>query len=411
MTSSSRTDAAKTAGAAAWSGRTLDVCRAAALFTGVSAPISTAAASLGSAVFLIALLVSGRAHRVALAAYRLPAGKAVLAFLAWVLVSAAYNDAGWRAALPDFWAWRKVGFLFLALPLFSDERWKRRAVLAVCYTFSAAMLLSYASFPGWIPHRFDVPGVMLTNYAIQGAAFAFAALCSAQLALGATGRARWIYGALAAALVINVVFFNYGRTGYLALVGLTLAWAVLAGGWRWTIGAGAALALLLASAYLVSPTFHTRVAMGIEHVLQANSLKTKTSMGIRLIFIENAFKLIRERPLLGYGLGSYKRVYAQYVASHDTGVKATPSADPHNQYVYVLFEYGAVGLALFLLMIGVLFKSFPRDPYGRLAACALTAWCLTSLFSSHFRTFPEGHFYAFLIAMLGAPLKTVTRDP
>jgi hypothetical protein len=53
-------------------------------------------------------------------------------------------------------------------------------------------------------------------------------------------------------------------------------------------------------------------------------------------------------------------------------------------------------------MIAGLLRSFPRDAYGRIAACALIAWCLTSVFSSHFRTFPEGHFYALLIAILGA---------
>ena len=396
--------AQRTTAVPAWGDRALDVARSSAIFTAVTAPMSTAAASLGSAVFMIALLLSGRLHHVAVDAWRQPAGKALLTFLAWVLVSASWNDAGFAAGIGDFWAWRKLVYLYLALPLFTDPRWKRRALVVVVQVSALAVALSYLSFAGWIPGRFNTPGVVFTNYAIQGAAFAVAALCALHLALDAAGRQRMWFAVVAAALVVDVLFFNFGRTGYLALVGATLAWAILAGGWRTLLASAAGLAMLLALAYALSPTFHARITQGWEEVRQANALKTETQMGIRVIFLENSVALIRERPLAGYGLGSFKHVYAHHVEARGyQGVQATLSGDPHNQYLYIVFEQGLVGLALFFVMIAGLFRAFPRDPYGRLAACALTAWCLTSLFSSHFRTFPEGHYYAFLIAILGAP--------
>ena len=42
-------------------------------------------------------------------------------------------------------------YLFLALPLFADDRWKRRALLALVYTCAVAAALSYASFAGLVP--------------------------------------------------------------------------------------------------------------------------------------------------------------------------------------------------------------------------------------------------------------------
>jgi O-antigen ligase len=385
-----------------WTARCLDTARAAALVTAVTAPVSTASASAASSVFLVALLLSGRAHDVAAAAFRSMAGKAVLAFLAWVLVSAWWSEAGVAAALRDFWAWRKLVFLYFALPLFHDERWKRRAMLALVYVCALAVALSYVSLAGGLPFRFSTPGVMLTNYAIQGAAFAAGAVCAVQLALWSSGRRRWWYAAVAVALVVNVLFFNFGRTGYLALAAMALCWAVMAGGLRWSAAATAVLAGLFAAAYAWSPTFHQRIAQGWAEVTQRRALTTESQMGMRVLFLENSLALIRERPIAGHGLGSFKPVYAEYVERRYSGVQATPAGDPHNQYIYIAFEHGLIGLALFAVMVAGLLKSFPHDPYGRIAACALVAWCLTSLFSSHFRTFPEGHFYALLIGMLGA---------
>ena len=77
-----------------WSRGALDLARIAAIFTAVSVPASTGAASFGAALFVLALLASGRLHHVVLAAYRSPGGKGILAFLAWMTVTAFYNDAG-----------------------------------------------------------------------------------------------------------------------------------------------------------------------------------------------------------------------------------------------------------------------------------------------------------------------------
>ena len=388
-----------------WRARALDVCRVSAIVAAVMAPASTAATSIATVVFLVSLIVSGAALQVVSDAFRLPAGKGIVAFLALVLASALLNDAGVRAAIPDLWAWRKVAFVYLALPLFSADVWKRRLVLSVFWAFAALLAMSYVSLAGWIPTRDVSPmlarGVVMTNYAAQGVALAVAALLGASLAQSARARWRWIYALLCAAFIVNVLFFGPGRTGYLAIAALGLLWALLSGGWRTAFAAAGGLAILAAIAFAVSPTFKPRLAVGWEEMQHAEEARTETSMGIRLLFAQNALALIAERPLLGYGLGSFKRVYADYVASRYTGVKATPSGDPHNQYLYVLFEQGAVGLAVFLFMIGSLFVTFPRDHYGRLAACVLTAWCLTSVFSSHFRTYPEGHFYAFVVAGLG----------
>ena len=386
-----------------WSARTLDVCRVSAIAAAVLAPFSTAATSIVVAVFLISFFVSGAALHVVSEAFRLPANKGILAFFAILLGSAFLNEEGLRVALADLWSWRKLAFLYVALPLFAAEIWKRRLMLALFWAFVPMLALSYISLAGWIPDRIPgMHGVILTNYSAQGIAFSVGALCGALMAWRTTGSARWVYAAISVAFGINVLFFGAGRTGYLALAGIVVVAAILNGGWRATLASLLGLALLAALAFAVSPIFKSRLLLAWNEMEHAEEARTETSIGIRVIFAKNAVALIAERPLLGYGLGSFKRVYADYVRARYTGVKATPAGDPHNQYLYVLFEQGALGLIVFFAMIASLFATFPRDDYGRMAACILAAWCLTSVFSSHFRTFPEGHFYAFVVAGFGA---------
>jgi O-antigen ligase len=384
-----------------WSRRALDVARFAAIFTAVAVPASTGAASFGSALFVVALLVSGRLHCVALEAWRSVAGKGILAFLVWITATAFYSPVGPAEGLNDLWAWRKLVYLYFALPLFADPRWKHRAVLALVVVAALGGLVSYGLHFAQMTGRGGNVGVIFTNHSIQGIAFVIAAACALWLAREAQGGRRWLYVLVGAGLVVNVLFFGTGRTAYLAVVGVTLCAAILAGGWRASVYSAAALVVLIVAAFALSPTFSQRIALVVSEAREAKQLTRETSIGVRVVFGRNTLALISERPVFGYGLGSFKPLYADYVDARYTGAMATHSGDPHNQYLYVTFEHGLVGLVVFLAMIGALYRSFPKTPYGVLAACALTAWVIGSVFNSHFRTFPEGHFFAFMVAILG----------
>ena len=66
---------------------------------------------------------------------------------------------------------------------------------------------------------------------------------------------------------------------------------------------------------------------------------------IRYVFVRESFNRILEKPILGYGTGSFGTIFEKEVKSgHDFQVHRTP----HNQYLYVLFELGILGLLLLL---------------------------------------------------------------
>ena len=68
---------------------------------------------------------------------------------------------------------------------------------------------------------------------------------------------------------------------------------------------------------------------------------------IRYVFVRESFNRILEKPILGYGTGSFGKIFIDEVDSgHDFQLHTTP----HNQYLYVWFELGILGLILLLLI-------------------------------------------------------------
>jgi O-antigen ligase len=68
---------------------------------------------------------------------------------------------------------------------------------------------------------------------------------------------------------------------------------------------------------------------------------------IRYIFVKESLDRIINKPILGYGTGSFGTIFKNEVKSgHDFSEHKTP----HNQYLYVWFELGILGLILLLLI-------------------------------------------------------------
>ncbi|MFY8120007.1 MAG: O-antigen ligase family protein, partial [Burkholderiaceae bacterium] len=123
---------------------------------------------------------------------------------------------------------------------------------------------------------------------------------------------------------------------------------------------------------------------------------TYTSMGIRRVIWDVTGELVASRPLAGYGLGGYAPAYAERIAQrYRDGWQATPTTDPHNQYLYLWAEAGVAGLLALALLLAGAWRQRSRagEPalHAALGLALLAAWCVNSLFSSHFQTFNEGH--------------------
>ncbi len=112
--------------------------------------------------------------------------------------------------------------------------------------------------------------------------------------------------------------------------------------------------LLLATAvagivlvFFLNKPFHDRMMLAYHNASNFHA-NPHTSVGLRINWAINSMELIKEKPLIGFGTGSFKKEYKRINEQKSPEVKST--GHPHNFYIFTLVQFGIVGL-LFLLAI------------------------------------------------------------
>jgi putative inorganic carbon (hco3(-)) transporter len=186
-------------------------------------------------------------------------------------------------------------------------------------------------------------------------------------ALAATAYMLWTRhteratAAAAGCIVLLVgLTLSFSQSSILALLAGLLALVVLRWGWRWALVAGVVIAI--ASGALV-------LAAGVKPT-SSESLETRSSGRVSLI--TGGVELAGERPLYGYGSGSFQSEFAQRHLDVD---EPEGGAISHSEPITVAAEQGAVGLLLYgaLVLAGLvaLLGAAPLipAPRGALVAC------------------------------------------
>jgi O-antigen ligase len=394
-----------------WGDRCLNFARAMAIGAAALVPASTAACSVCIALMLAAWIASGRVVETLRLAMSHIVGKALLLFIVLLVLDVLYSSAPWSERWSSLWSWRKLLWGFIVLGLFADDQWKFRFIKVFLIVASCGLAMSYIGWSGLIPSKpGHFPGVFFTNHATQGMTFALATLCCLEMAR--IVRPEWgklcYFGACA--FLINIVFTSMSRSSYIAIFCVMLVWCVRTYGRKSLLLATGVVLMLALALVSLSPNLRDRIAMGINEVKTYQTAPDLTSAGVRVVFFKNTLELVKDRPILGYGTGSFAKEYRERFGSAEEGWRGSVTTDPHNQYLFILVENGLIGLTAFLmLLIAGFFVARQPGPYRCVLQGALLAWCVSSLFNSHFRTFPEGHLiWLFFGAMLARYQPTAT---
>jgi len=143
--------------------------------------------------------------------------------------------------------------------------------------------------------------------------------------------------------VVNVFFVMTGRSGFLVmLLFITMAaWWQLPRKWRWlALGLPFALTALMMQ---ISPRFEVKTTQVISDVSTYRQGSFQASQAQRLDYWHRSLLAMKESPLLGHGVGSWRMNYHRL-----GGMQAQAPSNPHQQYLLWAVESGAVGLFLFL---------------------------------------------------------------
>jgi O-antigen ligase len=100
--------------------------------------------------------------------------------------------------------------------------------------------------------------------------------------------------------------------------------------------------------------------------------------------------MLSKYAAFGAGTGSFEAAYQRHIDNNYPGVETILTRDPHNQFLKITIEHGAVGLVVFSGLLFSLGKNFRGSPYGALGLLVIAGWVSSSFFNSHFTTFSEG---------------------
>ena len=95
-----------------------------------------------------------------------------------------------------------------------------------------------------------------------------------------------------------------------------------------------------------------------EHISSMSNVSTDASNLERINRWKSAIRLYEERPILGWGAGTYQFNYAPYQNYYEKTIISTNSGNmgnAHSEYLSMLAETGWPGLIIFLAMIAVVF--------------------------------------------------------
>ena len=165
---------------------------------------------------------------------------------------------------------------------------------------------------------------------------------------------KWVSTLFTVAALINVFFLLEGRTGQVVGVvvfSLIVMWSVPKP-YRF-IAFGITSLLLSLVLYVYSLAFNTRLS-GVVTESQQYAQKTdvQTSAGWRLNAWHRSLEAIKEKPLLGHGVGSWAVTVKRIEGEKGTSVFGeSNSSNPHQEYLLWSVELGVVGLLLFLLLL------------------------------------------------------------
>jgi len=103
--------------------------------------------------------------------------------------------------------------------------------------------------------------------------------------------------------------------------------------------------LLFVVIFNFNSTFRNRINTAITEIQNADT-KQITSMGCRMWFYQNTFKLLKTHWLVGTGTGDFPIEYKKINDACSPNMPATDN--PHNHYLLITSQFGIIGLFILL---------------------------------------------------------------
>jgi len=154
------------------------------------------------------------------------------------------------------------------------------------------------------------------------------------------------------------LYTENGRSGQLAFILIFLSFFIIIFWQKKRLIFLSVLSLLVINsiAYFLSPNFKNRIdsiRIQLSH-LEKNKVN---SLNTRYYLYSYSYEKIKEKPLMGYGTGSFVKEFSS-ISEHATKILAGIHKTPHNNYLFIWFELGLIGLLVFLSIFFFQLKAY-----------------------------------------------------
>ena len=352
-----------------------------------------------------------------LAAARLRSPALILAALAFLALTLFWTTVPQGEALGALGKHAKL-LVIPVLVLFLRTR--REALVALAWFAGGQVFLLLSSWllvlgvpvPWATADTALVDHAVFTNYLGQSIMTAtVAAVCwHLRVYLPRTWMRQAAMGVAALGLA-STLFVMPGRTGHLvaiAVISLALLWLLP----RRMRFLGVLAPLVVAALLLLAsdPMRHRANLVVDESVAFAERAETRSSSGERLNFWHRSLQAIAERPLTGFGLGSFNQQYRRFDAGRGNpitfGVK-----NPHQEFLLWGVEAGVGAMLLLCALLYGVYRDLclGERPAARAGASAMAALLISCMFNSILFDAAIGDFFCVTIGLLMAlSLRTAT---
>ncbi|HEV8519262.1 MAG TPA: O-antigen ligase family protein [Burkholderiales bacterium] len=385
--------------------------RICAIALGVSIPISVAFDNIFLALILVSC-VAAAGYRAKLgSALRNPVALAAFALFALLVVGTTYGSGYTDEGIDMLGKYLDLAFVPIFVYLFRDEQTRHRAWIALAVALALTLVISYLARFGVISDNLLVMGdrenpVVFKQYLTQSVMMAFATLLFSQLARATPLISRrYLWSALAIFSAINVALMSLGRTGQVILVALLFYLAHTIWPRRTALVTAVGVAVVIGALIFSAGAINSRFSQALEEWNNWRPGETaQTSVGQRLEFYLNSLEIMRKHPLVGTGTGSFSKEYADQVA----GTSMTATINPHNEYLNMAVQLGAIGMFALLYLFFCewrLAPLLPTEHERHLARGVVITFAIGCLFNSLLMDHTEGLWFAWMTGLLFAGLQ------
>ncbi len=346
--------------------------------------VKDAVLGLGAALGIALWLVAGLAQR-RLSWVRTPLLPLCLAYLSWALISTLYT--GYPSAAIGEVGRLAAGVALFLLTVFSIRSLPqvRRIIGAVCVVSVPVSIYALAQHAG---HDF----ITWSSAAETGRVFSFlgnatylggfavlvipalvAATWSRLRGRGATREVAWrlSLGALLACTVmlLAALYFSFTIAAVIGLVlggALVLLLVVVRGGRKAARTAALGLVIAVIVLGIAGSVIYPRMPTVQRRRLQKLARFQDPVAGERALHWRTALGLFREKPVTGWGYGTFKvyaleRMTAEWYAKRQgQSTQMLVTGYAHNEYLQVLADTGAIGGLLFFALLAAFALTLAR---------------------------------------------------